>query len=375
MTIDALTSSQSTTARFFMDEEQARRFYSLSRSLTNPLDEQLQFHHILERLKASGNATLGALVVFEEERKRFVFRAAFGLSCLESAVCNLVWSYGKKLLARREGLMQVVVFSAEELSAHRDFTFEKMLGFKTLCYQPLVVDDRMLGAVLLGNRNNNVNFYKRDLFRLANAAQIAGSELERIRLYRELKGMFINSVRAFVSAIDAKDAYTHGHSERVTGYAVKIAKALGWKGEQLDTLQMSAILHDVGKIGVPEAILSKPASLTAEEFTLIMRHPEIGARIIGEIPQLKHTLSGILFHHERYDGKGYPKKLSGADIPVLGRLIAVADAYDAMTSDRPYRKGLKTEQALQELVTHSGKQFDPEFVSAFISAYERGAIT
>jgi HD-GYP domain-containing protein (c-di-GMP phosphodiesterase class II) len=153
-----------------------------------------------------------------------------------------------------------------------------------------------------------------------------------------------------------------------------MGQVLDWGPEMLEALRMSAILHDVGKIGVSEVILSKPSALTTEEFSQIKRHPEIGARIVGEIPQLKATISGILFHHERFDGHGYPRGLEGDNIPVFGRLLCVADAYDAMTSDRPYRRGLKIEQALQELLNNRGTQFDIRMVDAFMQAHEQGAI-
>lgn len=359
---------------FAIHVEQARQFYTLSSNFISPRDEPHQYQAVLARLQAAANAEVGALMVLDERQRRFVFRAAAGLNCPESSICSLVWSYGKQLLNEKNDLTNGFTLKREEMQRLPEFNFEKLLGFKSLCFHPLTVDGRLLGGGLLGNRRERIDFSTRDLRRLAAAALIAGSDLERLRLHQELKNAFVNSVRAFVSAIDAKDPYTHGHSERVTDYAVKMARVLNWPEEQIDALQMAAILHDVGKIGVSEQILSKPSRLTAEEFIQIQRHPEIGARIIGEIPQLDHALSGILCHHERYDGRGYPNRLGSEDIPIFGRLIAVADAYDAMTSDRPYRKGLNVDDSLQEIVANSGKQFDPLMVSAFMESYKRGAI-
>jgi HD-GYP domain-containing protein (c-di-GMP phosphodiesterase class II) len=359
---------------FALGEEQVKLFCVLGSELVLTRDEKEQYRQILERLRAAANAQVAALILFEEERRRWVFQTATGLNCQEGSISSLVWSYGKRLQAGKKDLEEGFVITAEEMANRSELLFERMLGFKSFCFHPLKVDQRVLGGVLLGNRRNGLNFFKRDLRRLIPAAQNAASDLERVRLYRELKGVFINSVRAFVSAIDAKDPYTHGHSERVTEYSVKIAKTLAWSEERIDALLMSAILHDVGKIGVPEQILSKPARLTDDEYAVIKRHPEIGAKIIGEIPQLNHALTGILFHHERYDGKGYPQQLGGVEIPIFGRLISVADAFDAMTSDRPYRKGLDRREAMKEIMTHCGKQFDPEMVAAFMQAFERGAI-
>jgi HD-GYP domain-containing protein (c-di-GMP phosphodiesterase class II) len=342
--------------------------------LLPPWDEQQQCRKILNRLQAAAQAKAGALVVFEPGRQRYLFRAAAGLACTESAICNLIWSHVGKFQAGPEHEGQPTTYSRHALSQQPLFDFERHLGFLSYCFQPLTVDQKVIGGALLGNREPGVDFTARDLRRLAQAALLASGDLERIRLYKELKGLFIHSVHAFVSAIDAKDPYTHGHSERVTDYALKIGRVLEWAPEMLEALRMSAILHDVGKIGVSEVILSKPSALTSDEFSQIKRHPEIGAKIVGEIPQLKATLSGILFHHERFDGQGYPRGLEGENIPVFGRLISVADAYDAMTSDRPYRHGLKKEKALQELLDHRGTQFDARMVTAFLQAHEQGAI-
>lgn len=356
------------------DDRTSNLFLFLGSSSAESPDEHRMYHSILERLRTACHATLGALLVKDHEQKRYAFRAAYGLTCPESAVCNLAWSPARKLKTFDEVRPQSLFINLEDFGAQFDFSFEKMLGFRSLCFQPLVMGGQILGAALLGNRERNVNFSLSDRRRLAAAAQTAVYELERIKLYQEVKVVFINSVRAFVSAIDAKDPYTHGHSERVTDYALKIAETLSWNECVIDALRVSAILHDIGKIGVPEAILGKPGRLTEEEYALIKRHPEIGAKIIGAIPQLNHTLDGILYHHERYDGQGYPRRLAGQDIPAFGRLIAVADAYDAMTTDRPYRKGLQVKDALQELLKNLGTQFDPEMVAAFLKAYERGVI-
>jgi HD-GYP domain-containing protein (c-di-GMP phosphodiesterase class II) len=342
--------------------------------LLPPWDEQQQCRKILDRLQAAAQATVGALVVFEPGRQRYLFRASSGLACSESAICNLIWAHAGKFSFSDEGDRQPTVYSRHAFRQQPLFDFERHLGFSSFCFQPLTVDHKVIGGALLGNREPGMDFATRDLRRLGQTALIASGDLERIRLYKELKGLFIHSVHAFVSAIDAKDQYTHGHSERVTDYALKMGRVLNWSPEMLEALRMSAILHDVGKIGVSEMILSKPSALTSEEFSQIKRHPEIGAKIVGEIPQLKATLSGILFHHERFDGQGYPRGLEGENIPIFGRLISVADSYDAMTSDRPYRRGLKAEQALQELLDNQGKQFDARMVAAFMQAHEQGAI-
>ena len=184
--------------------------------------------------------------------------------------------------------------------------------------------------------------------------------------YREVKGLFEGLVHSFVNAIDAKSAWTKGHSERVTEYAVAIAREMGLEGETIETLRIASLLHDIGKIGTYDVILDKPKSLSHEEFNLINLHPVRGEEILRPIKQLEHLLPVIRHHHERIDGKGYPDGIKGEQIPMLSRILCVADSYDSMTSDRPYRcAGLK-EYAVAELHRCSGSQFDPAAVEAFL---------
>jgi HD-GYP domain-containing protein (c-di-GMP phosphodiesterase class II) len=175
-------------------------------------------------------------------------------------------------------------------------------------------------------------------------------------------------VRALTSAIDAKDPYTCGHSDRVARIAVRIAKELGCEQEMLHTLYMAGLLHDIGKIGIDDAVLRKPGKLTTEEFEHIKLHPELGYRILADIKQLADVLPAVLHHHEQWDGRGYPFKLAGDQIPYIARIVAVADAFDAMTSDRPYRPGMPVEMVDEIFKSGGGKQWDPEVINAFFTA-------
>lgn len=175
------------------------------------------------------------------------------------------------------------------------------------------------------------------------------------------------------AALDARDAYTAGHSERVARYSVQIGKLAGWSASELDLLCKTALLHDIGKIGVRDAVLLKEGRLTDEEFSQIKLHPVLGENILKQIEPadvMADLLPGVRSHHERYDGKGYPDGLAGSDIPLIGRIIAIADAYDAMTSDRPYRKGMTEARALSILDEGKGTQWDPELTELFIRAYK-----
>jgi len=179
---------------------------------------------------------------------------------------------------------------------------------------------------------------------------------------------------ALVTAVDNKDRYTRKHSEDVTEYALWMADELGLSEETMRTLRIGGLLHDVGKIGVPDEILRKPGRLTPEEYEVMKRHPRLGELIVGGIPGMESILDAVRSHHERWDGGGYPDQLRGEQIPFMGRLLAVADAFSAMTTDRPYRKGMDFSVALEEIRANIGTQFDPTMAQAFIAACEKRVV-
>ena len=176
---------------------------------------------------------------------------------------------------------------------------------------------------------------------------------------------FVGTLEALTSSIDAKDPYTRGHSERVAGLSAALAEAAGLNEEQVERVRLAGIVHDVGKIGVPEAVLCKTGRLTDEEFALIRQHPEIGYQILRDIPQFEDLLPGVLSHHERFDGTGYPHGLTGDAIPLMARIIGLVDAFDAMSSNRTYRSAMPRDRVFEELADHAGSQFDPDLVEAF----------
>ena len=201
-------------------------------------------------------------------------------------------------------------------------------------------------------------------------AAILGIHSGNVELYRQQSELLAGFVRAFTSAIDAKDPYTCGHSDRVARIAVRLAKELGCDEQMLNTLYLSGMLHDIGKIGINDDVLHKPGKLSVEEYQHIKTHVDIGYRILRDLSNLKDVMPVVLHHHESWDGGGYPDNLEAEQIPLAARIVAVADSYDAMSSDRPYREGMSEEKIEQILRNGAGKQWDPEVIDAFFRVHE-----
>ena len=240
---------------------------------------------------------------------------------------------------------------------------------------PMRTTDTILGVLYVDSLKAK-EFSEAELELLAAVGNQAGIAMHRARLMAEVERLFLDVMKAIASIIDAKDGYTHKHSERVAAFGVRLAQQLGFDAESRAVVELSGLLHDVGKIGVPDAILNKPGKLTDEEFSEMRMHPLHGARILSNIQSQKvvNLIPGVKYHHERWDGKGYPEGLKGEEIPLLGRLLGVADFLDALTSDRSYRKGLTLEEALNMVKDLEGKAFDPVVVKAAVELHSRGEL-
>ena len=230
---------------------------------------------------------------------------------------------------------------------------------------PLQRQEQVLGCLFALDKSDG-EFDSVDTKLLNSIANESAIYLENAMLFEDVHGLMMGLLHSLTSAVDAKDAYTCGHSERVALVSRHLAQQMGLADRDVEQIYMAGLLHDVGKIGVPEAVLQKTGKLTPEEFDQMKRHPQIGARILQDIKQMREIVPGVLHHHERYDGKGYPSGLSGERIPLMGRVICLADCFDAMTSNRTYRKALPLEVALTEIRRCSGTQFDPKLAEHFL---------
>ncbi len=239
---------------------------------------------------------------------------------------------------------------------------------------PLSNKERTLGAVSIVFEQDEDFIRQQTLKLLYILSSFFSLSLENAYLFEDLKKSYFDTIRAVANSVEARDAYTRGHSNRVAEISKIIAAEMGWGRRDLEMIDWGGVLHDLGKVGISDSILNKPGKLTDEEFAIMKSHPSIGAQIIGGIAFLEPLMPYIAQHHERYDGRGYPAGFKGEEIAIQGRLLAIADTYDAMTSDRPYRKGLAAQIAYDEILKCTGTQFDPVLVRAFEKAFKAGKI-
>jgi putative nucleotidyltransferase with HDIG domain len=326
------------------------------------------FQNILLQMVQVVDAEAGTLWVLNKEDIKAA--AAYGPSA--ATILNVKLKkdegiVGKVILAGKEQLIENV--ANDPNWANR---VDHTSGFvtKSMITVPLMAKDKVLGALQLLNKRDTAFFSERDIsiaLALANQSALA---LHNSQMYDELYTMFLSMIRTLAKVLDARDPYTAGHSERVAKYSLWIARRIGLNSHLCDELYKAALLHDIGKIGIPDEILGKPTKLTNEEFEAIKQHTVIGADILSNMEpksSMVYTVQTARSHHERMDGTGYPDRLIGSEIPLFARIVGVADAFDAMTTVRPYSKGLSFQQGAKELIRGKKTLFDEEVVDAFTS--------
>jgi len=261
-----------------------------------------------------------------------------------------------------------------DISQHPQFPRFSALGFerKTMICAPLAVNDEIIGTLVVINRSEDSSFSNEDLELLTTIASQASIAIKNARLYDELQQTYLNTIQALISAVEASDSYTRGHSERVTRYCLSLARKLDLPASRIKILERAAVLHDVGKIGIDLTLLHKEGRLTPRDIDDLQQHPIIGMKILEPIEFLHDVKLCIGQHHERYDGKGYPNNIPGDQLLLESRILAIADSFDAMISDRPYRKALPVATAITELQAHAGTQFDPVLVPHFVAMIANG---
>lgn len=337
--------------------------------LSGTINSSLETGEIRRRSVEAASHLVGA-----ERSSLLLLDGDTGELCFEVALGDTGGALKKVRLQRGQGIAGWVVETGEcalVSDVEHDPRFQSGLdskaGFRTrdmLCV-PVRLHERTIGALQSMNKQGG-SFDDRDRELLCALAHQVAVAIENANLYAELKEAFYETAAALANTLDKRDPYTGGHTQRVTRYAEVIGRRLGLSEEEMEHLRLSAALHDIGKIGVPDAVLLKPGRLSDAEYAVMCEHPACAGEILAHVHQLGPVMPGVVGHHERYDGKGYPRGAAGEEIPVQARIIAVADTFDAMTTDRPYRARLSDEAASAELRAGAGTQFDPAVVDAFL---------
>ena len=355
-------------------EKQLLTLSVLSRILNSTLEHRTVRRRAMQAATELMKAEVGSLLLIDEETNRLYFEVALGDK--EETVKTFHLEMG-------EGIAGWVAKHGEPLIVHdakndpRFFSeVDKKSNFITrnvVCV-PVKVKEKTIGVLEAINKLGGEAFLKEDVTIFQSLADQVAVALDNARLLAEIEGLFFQTAESLADAIEKRDPYTGGHTKRVTTYSLAIGEQLNLEPDEMRLLKLAAILHDIGKIGVEDRILRKTDKLNEEEYDQMKQHTVMGAEIIGHIKQLHGIIPGLKYHHEKLDGKGYPEGLANGYIPLIAKIVAVADTFDAMTSDRPYRKAMLREEAFHELQRCCGTQFDKGLVDAFIKAFGMGKI-
>ncbi len=346
----------------------------LSQILNSTLDHKEIRRRAMEAATRLMRAEVGSLLLVNEEKHQLYFEVALGDREEEIKTISLNFGEGIAGWVAQRGKPLVVNSPGKDRRFFKGVDERTEFKTRNIICVPVKVKKKIIGVLEAINKKGKGQFDKEDLSLLTSLADQVAIALDNSRLYQELEEMFFQTAESLADAIEKRDPYTGGHTQRVTLYSQAIAKHLQLKPLERKWLKIASVLHDIGKIGVEDDILKKREQLSPEEFNIIKRHSDMGAEILEHIRQLREIVPGVRYHHEHVNGKGYPDGLRGEEIPLLAKIVAVADTYDAMTTDRPYRKAMGKESAVEELKICSGTQLDKGVVEAFIQAYQKGEI-
>ncbi|HWM94914.1 MAG TPA: HD domain-containing phosphohydrolase [Thermoanaerobaculia bacterium] len=345
--------------------------FEIGGRLAGTLDVQTVLERALENAESICRAETSSIWELDEERQELFFRVVRGKAA--GALRNLRVPVGQGIVGSvaSSGVPEMVNDVASDPRWRGDSTVFQTRAILTL---PLVAEGQVIGVLQLLNPMDRDRFTDGDLRRMSLFAGIFAHPLQNARLHMAQQRQFFNMVTALAETLDKRDPYTGGHVRRVVAYSMLLGAEMKLERGDLKNLWLAATLHDIGKIATPDRILGKPSPLDREELEIMKRHPADGAAIVSHLHN-PAVLQGVRNHHERVDGKGYPDGLAGDQLPLVARIIAVADTYDAMVTNRPYRAGLPPEKAAREIVSSAGTQLCPSVVKAFRTLYKDGRFT
>lgn len=345
--------------------------HEIDRSILSTLETQ----EILETISSMVTRLIPAdrvtVVLISRERGGFVYKAGFGIKLAKGTFVPFRDTSATEVI--QMGRPQF----ASDLASEKDILpLEGMLldeGYHSHIRVPLTVEGEIVGLFNVGSKKVGA-FVSEHLTILERLAAQTSVALKNARLITDLKDIFLGTITTLSSVIDAKSPWTAGHSKRVTRYALDIGKEMGLPAKDLKDLEMAGLLHDIGKLGTYQSILDKSYKLTERETKVLRLHPSKGAEILFPIKQMREIIPAIRHHHEFYNGGGYPDGLKGEEIPLMARIMCVADSVDAMSADRPYRKGMSMNVIIAEIKRRSGTQFDPKVADVFVKMAESGKL-
>jgi HD-GYP domain-containing protein (c-di-GMP phosphodiesterase class II) len=355
------------------DRDALALVYQVSRSIgINGSRLSQMLDQVIRLTQDTLRANAASVLLFDDHGRDLYFAATTGP--VDEALKKVRVSPRAGIAGKVLSSGQPMIVNDVSRNAHFDSNIDATTGYETksLVCAPLVVNGRTLGVIEVLNKSDGSRFNQHDLNAVATVATEAAMAIENTKLHATVLEAYKATIRTLAAAIDAKDPYTRGHSTRVMEYAIATGVAMAFSQADMETLEYAGILHDVGKIAIDSSILTKPDQLDDDEWHKVKEHPRIGANILQEVPFLREAAELVLCHHERYDGTGYPQGLKGSEIPLGARVLAVADTFDSMTTDRSYHRASSVQDALGELVNCSGTQFCPTAVEAFISSFPAG---
>jgi HD-GYP domain-containing protein (c-di-GMP phosphodiesterase class II) len=365
--------------------ERLEALVSIIGEISSTLDRDLILNLIIENARRLLHAENSSLYLLDETSGDLVLHIARDMHHTQLPPVRI--PAGKGLIGHVVQTGESVLVLDAQADPRHFSGIDNISGIQTrsvlavpLMSQPVILGEeagtaqaRIIGGLETVNRVEG-HFTQDDTQLLRALANQAATVLHIANLYADANTLFLDTIKALVAAVDAKDPYTEGHSQRVSEFSVAIARQLGLSQEVIRQVRIGSLLHDVGKIGIQDSILLKPGPLTTEEYRVMKRHPSIGAAIMGKVRMLEEELPALDQHHERIDGKGYPLGLEGDQISLIGRIVAVADVFDAITSDRPYRQAVSSQEAIYMLRENTKGHLDPACVQGLVEAYRQGKI-
>ncbi len=336
---------------------------------TLDLDNLLNLIMTLAAQVVSSEAS--SLMLLDETKQELYFNVALGEKREQIKQIRVKIGEGIAGQVAQYGLPLIINDVSKDPRFASKFDDSTQFKTKSILCVPLKVKNRIIGVMEAINQKKQGYFNMDNQYIFEIFASQAAVAIDNAQLFKKLRDASMGAINALTEAINAKDHYTAGHVDRVGEYALSIAQAMNLDEESIEVIKQAALLHDVGKIGIPETVLNKPGKLTDEEYTLMKGHSAMSAQIVGPIGLSPRIITAIKQHHERIDGRGYPEGLHDQDISLEARILCVADTYDAMVTDRPYRQGLSQDNAIAELKKYSGTQFDATVVETFIKVLNK----